>query len=64
MAFEDLKARVALLFEQMVDEPEDSHEALIKLRETIAELRATGMPVPSDVLEIEQKLEALEQKQR
>lgn len=64
MAFEDLKAQIALLFEKMVDEPEDSHEALVKLRETIAELRATGMPVPGDVLEIEQKLEALEQKRK
>ncbi|MCB9992479.1 MAG: hypothetical protein H6873_02355 [Hyphomicrobiaceae bacterium] len=64
MAFEDLKARIALLFEQMIDEPEDAHEALEKLRESIAELRATGMPVPADVLDIEQKLEALEQSGR
>lgn len=33
MAFEDIKAEIALLFQQMVNQPQDAHE----IRETIRE---------------------------
>ena len=57
MPFESLKARMALLLEQMVHQPEDMHELQETLREELAELRASGLPVPLDLVELEQRLE-------
>jgi hypothetical protein len=57
MPFESLKARMALLLEQMIHQPEDMHELQETLREELSELRASGLPVPRDLVELEQKLE-------
>lgn len=57
MPFESLKARMSLLLEQMIHQPEDMHELQETLREELAELRATGLPVPLDLVELEQRLE-------
>lgn len=58
MAFEDIKSEIYSLLDQMTNQPEDMHELAETLRERIAELRATGMPVPDDLQELEKKLEA------
>ena len=57
MPFESLKARMAMLLEQMVHQPEDMHELQETLREELAELRTSGLPVPRDLVELEQRLE-------
>lgn len=57
MAFEDIKAQIALLMEQMVDQPEDEHELLELVREKLNELRAMGMPLPEDLVALEKQLE-------
>ena len=57
MPFESLKARMAMLLEQMIHQPEDMHELQETLREELAELRASGLPVPLDLVELEQRLE-------
>lgn len=57
MAFEDIKAEIALLFEQMVNQPEDAHELEAVLREKLNILKAEGLPVPEDLAELEKKLE-------
>lgn len=57
MPFESLKARMAMLLEQMIHQPEDMHELQETLREELAELRASGLPVPLDLVELEQKLD-------
>jgi len=57
MPFESLKARMAMLLEQMVHQPEDMHELQETLREELAELRASGLPVPLDLVELERRLE-------
>ncbi|OUS07583.1 hypothetical protein A9Q96_06670 [Rhodobacterales bacterium 52_120_T64] len=57
MPFESLKARMAMLLEQMVHQPEDMHELQETLREELAELRAQGLPVPLDLVELERRLE-------
>jgi len=58
MAFEDLKAELALLINQMDNQPEDRHELYLQIREKLNEMRAFGMPVPEDLLKFEQELEA------
>jgi len=56
MAFEDIKAEIALLFEQMVNQPEDAHEIEMVLREKLNMLKAEGMPLPEDLVQLEKKL--------
>jgi len=58
MAFEEIKAQISLLLEQMVNQPEDVHELQETVREMLGELKATGMPLPQDLVELEARLEA------
>jgi hypothetical protein len=57
MAFEDLKAELALLINQMENQPEDPHELYLQIREKLNEMRAFGMPLPGDLVEFEKDLE-------
>jgi hypothetical protein len=58
MALEDIEAELSLLVTQMENQPEDRRELYLLLREKLNELRAFGMPVPDDLLRMEQDLEA------
>ena len=58
MALEEIKAQISLLLQQMVNQPEDEHEVQEQLRERLNELRAMGMPLPDDLVELERRLEA------
>jgi predicted nucleic acid-binding Zn-ribbon protein len=58
MALEEIKAQISLLLEQMVNQPEDTHEVQEQLRERLNEMRAMGMPLPDDLVELERRLEA------
>ena len=49
MAFDDLKAELALLINQMETQPEDPHELYLQIREKLNEMRAFGMPLPEDL---------------
>ncbi|MFC4626374.1 hypothetical protein ACFO1V_14370 [Daeguia caeni] len=57
MAFEEIKAEIALLFREMVNQPEDAHEIREILREKLNALKASGMPLPEDLVELEQRIE-------
>lgn len=57
MPFESLKARISMLLEQMIHQPEDVHELQETLREELAELKASGLPLPQDLVDLEQQLE-------
>jgi hypothetical protein len=58
MAFEDVKAELGLLFTRMQNEPQDRHELYLQLMEKLNELKAFGMPLPQDLVEMERALEA------
>jgi len=58
MAFEAIKAEIRALLEQSVEEPQDSHELHQQLIERLNEMRATGMPLPDDLVELERRLTA------
>jgi hypothetical protein len=58
MAFEDLRAEIADLFGQMTEKPEDAHELAAQIHELLNELRATGMPLPDDLVALAAELEA------
>ncbi|MBZ0129013.1 MAG: hypothetical protein K8F59_07840 [Rhodobacteraceae bacterium] len=57
MSFENLKAAIALLMEQASETPEDAHEVYEELREKLAELRGLGLPLPDDLVKLEQRLQ-------
>ena len=41
----------------MVNQPEDSHELQEQLREKLSELRAQGLPLPKDLVDLEKRLD-------
>lgn len=57
MAFEQLKAGIALILEEIEKRPEDRHVLHEELRSKIAEMHALGLPVPDDILRLEDELE-------
>jgi hypothetical protein len=57
MAFEDVKSELGILLTQMQNEPEDRHELYLQLMEKLNELKAFGMPLPADLVELEKALE-------
>ncbi len=58
MAFEALKAEIALLLNQMENQPEDRHELYLQIRERLNEMRAFNLPLPDDLVRLEKELEA------
>ena len=58
MDFEAVQAEISLLLTQMENQPQDSHELHEVIREKISEMRAYGLPVPQNFLDLEKQLEA------
>ena len=58
MAFEQQRAEIDLLLEQTRDVPEDKHELYEIVRQKFGEMRAIGMPLPQDLVDLEAALEA------
>lgn len=58
MAFDAIKAEIALLLNQMENQPEDRHELHLVLVEKLNEMRAFGLPIPDDLVQLEQELES------
>jgi hypothetical protein len=58
MAFEDKEAELGLLFTRMLDTPHDRHELYEQIRQKLNELKAYGMPLPQDLVQLERDLEA------
>lgn len=57
MAFEVIKAEIALLAGRINSQPHDKHELQLMLREKFNELKAFGMPVPRDLAALEAALD-------
>lgn len=57
MPFESLKVRITMLLEEATHQPEDFHELQETIREELAELRASGLPLPQDLVKLELELE-------
>ncbi|NDW53509.1 hypothetical protein [Aliiroseovarius sp. PrR006] len=57
MAFEELKASISLILDEIAKRPEDRHVLQEQLREKIAELDKLGLPVPEDIRRFEGELE-------
>ena len=57
MAFDELLARFNLLMSEMEHQPEDAHEIFEQLHMELNQLKATGQPLPDDLLKFERRLE-------
>jgi DNA-binding transcriptional regulator GbsR (MarR family) len=56
MAFEDIKAAIGALLDEIQHRPEDRHILQEQLREKISELEAMGLEVPEDLKRLEEEL--------
>ena len=57
MAFSDIQNEIVALLQQMTNQPEDVHELAQQIRERLNQLRAEGLPIPDDLVELEKRLE-------
>jgi len=57
MAFDAILSQIQWLLAEIENRPEDRHELLEQIQAELAGLRATGMPVPDDLVELEARLE-------
>jgi hypothetical protein len=58
MAFEAIKTEIRALLEGSIEEPQDMHELHLQLISRLNEMKATGMPLPDDLVALEQELTA------
>jgi hypothetical protein len=57
MAFDQIKLEIAQLLTDMQNQPEDRHEIYMSVVEKLNQLKATGMPLPEDLVRLEHELE-------
>ena len=58
MAFDRIKSEIQMLLTDMENRPHDKWELHEMILEKINELRAFGLPLPQDLVELEEKLSA------
>ena len=58
MAFEDIKVQIAMLLSDTQEHSEDLHEVYQRVKQEINDMKAFGMPLPLDMVELEQALDA------
>ena len=63
MAFEELKAEMTILMDPMNSPAPDTHEAYERIKQTLETMKAEGLPLPDDLVELERKLESLFRRQ-
>jgi hypothetical protein len=56
MDAQELQAALNLLVEQMEDESADGHEVFMRLTELLNRMRALGLPLPEDLVEMEAEM--------
>lgn len=54
----EIEAEIALLVEQMESQPHDLHELQLQILAKLNEMRAFGLALPQDLLDLEAALEA------
>jgi capsid protein len=58
MAFEQLRAGIAMLLDEIAANPTNAHELQEQLREKVTEMQALGLQPPADLVGLEEYLEA------
>ena len=55
---EEIEATLSLLLDDMEGEWGDRHEIFLRIRQTLDSMRAMGMPLPEDLVRMEDELAA------
>ncbi|MBP5858041.1 hypothetical protein KAJ83_13565 [Marivibrio halodurans] len=58
MSFDEYKAEISLLMNEMEGEQGDLHEVMMRLKTILDTMRAEGLPIPDDLKRFEQDLDA------
>ena len=58
MAFEDFRMGLAMLLDEIAKNPDNKHELQESLREKLTEMRDMGLPLPKDLVDLEDYLES------
>jgi len=56
MALEQFRVQIAMLMDEIAKAPEDAHALQEALRERLAEMQALGLPLPDDLVDLEEYL--------
>jgi hypothetical protein len=57
MAFEEFRLQLSMLLDEIAGNPKDAHELQESLREKLTEMQALGLPLPADLVGLEEYLE-------
>ncbi len=57
MALEQFRVQIAMLMDEIAQAPEDAHALQEQIREKLAEMKALGLPLPEDLVDLEEYLE-------
>ena len=57
MALEQFRVQIAMLMDEIARNPADVHELQESLREKLTEMQALGLPLPTDLVDLEEFLE-------
>ena len=55
---DEIEAAVSLLLDDMEGEWGDRHEIFLRIQQTLDQMRAMGMPLPDDLVRLEEELAA------
>lgn len=58
MAFEGLITRLNMLIQEMENQPADATELLMQVHLELEQMKAEGLPLPQDLVDLEKRLEA------
>ena len=57
MALEQFRVQIAMIMDEIAKNPKDEHELQETLREKLSEMKAMGLPLPADLVDLETFLE-------
>lgn len=57
MAFDNIKAEINILLAEMEKGPKNAEELRLQIHQKLAELKAFGMPLPQDLVDLEKVLD-------
>jgi len=57
MALEQFRVQIAMIMDEIAKNPEDEHALQETLREKLSEMKAMGLPLPHDLVDLETFLE-------
>ena len=64
MAFERLKTEIGILLTEMQNEPADAHELAMQVHAKLQELKAFGLPLPKDLVDLDEALRSQAEQER